>query len=540
MKIEYSQTTLDQILNRIKHGEITVPPFQRTFDWTAKDMARFYNSLIKGEPFGSIILWYEESNSLKIKQTNRYFKYLAGTTKMSETNKTYLIDGQQRTTTFLQAFLEQHNHNAKYLEKVKSIFYNFKTGEFNVKKGKSKKGLKVSNFFIEDKKDFKLVAKQIAVQQNEEWTEDVNDLLMETFRSFNNINVGETRIISKNLDDVIKVFTLINTKGKKLSPYNIVHAQFVNSGFDLESCFEKILKKVPKKWQFNKTSLLTFAYAALEDTISNNTILKRAQEGELKRDISFFKNDFEKLFTSIVSDLEKIGFISCDFIPSQMIVNLLFNYKYNKKDKFLTAQDTKRISDWFRFAIINDRYSSGNEGLKQPGFEVDIKAFKKYLNGTDIDACFDEKDNWIKNKDFQMADIKFENYGSNSATYKYIISQMVLKIPSFVSGNKLESKDIDKMKDLNMHHIFPKGLKILKDNELINSVGNLTPLEQNPNIKISNKHPKEYISELLSSKKIKQNNLEEAFMFNEDNFEKFETFVKHRLNLILTNLLNEK
>ena len=548
INIEYSSTSLKNIIDRIKNGEIKIPPFQRMFDWSGKDMARFANSITKGEPFGSIMLWNDSSNSTDIKQTNHYFNKLSKGNK-SSTGSTYLIDGQQRITTFIMLYLLHNNDtfHASLLTKALTIFFDIDKMEFYSGK-KRKTSFPAHNFFFED---FPTLRKSVShnlemgdiSEKRELEIMDIFEELQDIYGEFNSIPIGRTEVYSSDLDEVIRIFTLINTKGKKLSAFNIVHAYYISSKFDLDTKFTKIIKNFKSKkfgsWgEFKKPQLLLYGYSALHGTISNADILRRCQEsnGIPKKDIEYFKNDFENDLKIVVDILGKhIGFPSLDFLPSSNIFNILMRVIQVKKD--LYERDYIIIRDWVKMAIINERYVSGSEGIKQPGYEKDVELLISAINNNVLISDETIIPRWINSKEFDGESIKYENYGSGSTTYKYALSMIVKYIPSIATGAKVDKTSISKINDLNIHHIFPKGNPAFKDNEFINSIGNLTPLEKKPNIEFYNDAPLVYLNSLLKAGKITENNLDEAFV-NVKQLSNIESFIDDRSEKI-AKMLNE-
>lgn len=557
--IQYSSTKLDIIIEKIKNGEIKIPPFQRTFDWSAKDMARFYNSIVDGEPFGSIMLWNDSSNEVIIKQTNNYFNALSKN-KTSNSSRTYLIDGQQRLTTFIMLYL-QHNQTefkTKYLTKSETLFFDIKDFKFYSGKPKAT-SFNAHHFFQNNFKDLKKFIRSEIISNywnelTDEENEEVFDNIKDIYTSFNDISIGKTEVYSNSLDEVINIFTLINTKGKRLNAFNIVHAYFILAGYDLDGEFQKIINFFKKKnWgEFSKPQLLILAYSAMHNTISNNDILNSLNRSNdqittLDLEINYIKEDFKNDLKEMVHILRKeLSFPRIDFIPSGNIMNILIRIiKYNKENEIkMYATDFNILREWVKLAIINDRYVSGSEGIKLPGYKEDVetivKALKDKKSITNI-----EKARWIKTTKFDYKEIKYENYNSNSATYKYIISMMINHMPSFLTGSIVELKSIVKMKDLNIHHIFPYGNKKYSDHEFINSIANLTPLEQGENIDINNESPAIYIKDMIQNNKITNNNLEQC-LIDSKNLNDISVFIENRSKKIaklinqINNLLNNQ
>lgn len=56
-QIQTQIRSLSSLLENLRDGIIQVPPFQREFVWTRKQIVELFDSISKGYPIGSIMLW---------------------------------------------------------------------------------------------------------------------------------------------------------------------------------------------------------------------------------------------------------------------------------------------------------------------------------------------------------------------------------------------------------------------------------------------------------------------------------------------------
>jgi hypothetical protein len=94
---------LDDLVANAWQGQVRVPHFQRDFRWTTQDVLRLFDSIVKGYPIGSLLLWVRKSpdqdltlGRLKI-QAHAYEDTL------------WVVDGQQRITSLANA-LHPYGH----------------------------------------------------------------------------------------------------------------------------------------------------------------------------------------------------------------------------------------------------------------------------------------------------------------------------------------------------------------------------------------------------------------------------------------------
>lgn len=91
------------IMNEMETGKIRIPQFQRDFVWTRQKSADLMDSILKGYPIGTLILW-------KTKERLRSIKSI-GDQEVPEPNDgdflDFVLDGQQRLTSIF-ASLKGH------------------------------------------------------------------------------------------------------------------------------------------------------------------------------------------------------------------------------------------------------------------------------------------------------------------------------------------------------------------------------------------------------------------------------------------------
>src|SRR5437868_12670238 len=91
---EPQSITFTSLFVRIEDGTIKIPQFQRNFVWSKAKSAKLLDSILKGYPIGTFILW-------KTNERLRSIRNLGGVS-LSQTAKgdaiKYVLDAQQRLT----------------------------------------------------------------------------------------------------------------------------------------------------------------------------------------------------------------------------------------------------------------------------------------------------------------------------------------------------------------------------------------------------------------------------------------------------------
>ncbi len=116
------ELTIRRILDEVKRGQIRIPAFQREFVWDGERVAYFMDSLYKGYPVGSLLLW---RSHYRLKSENNLgpFTLPEPEPKMPVD---YVLDGQQRITSIYGVFQVDQPQIA---EEWSRVYYDFEAKE---------------------------------------------------------------------------------------------------------------------------------------------------------------------------------------------------------------------------------------------------------------------------------------------------------------------------------------------------------------------------------------------------------------------------
>lgn len=94
------------VLRRVREGDILIPRFQRPFVWTDKERLLLLDSIRRGMPIGSLIVWRTMEQELQCFTQIAGVSIKADPALRSGEIKTYLLDGHQRLTTLYAALAD--------------------------------------------------------------------------------------------------------------------------------------------------------------------------------------------------------------------------------------------------------------------------------------------------------------------------------------------------------------------------------------------------------------------------------------------------
>ncbi len=532
-KYEVSQKEVSTLLEFIKSGEIAIPEIQRPFVWGKTKVRDLMDSLYQGYPVGYIIVWRNPNVKLKDGQIAE--------------GKKVLIDGQQRITALTAAILGQQVVNDEYKRGRIVIAFNPMEERFEVSNPAIQKDSKwISDIAPILSGDVK--ASQVRrdyCKANEGVDEDLIEDIIDRLKDISKRQIGLIEL-SHDLDieTVTEIFIRINSQGVVLSQADFAMSKIAAAeeygGSTLRKTIDYFchLAIAPEFYEFIKendkefaatqyfqkmswlrkvnddiydpsyTDLLRVAFTSkfyrgklsdLVSLLSGRNFETRAYEAEIAQE-SFDKLEAGILnfinqtnFERFVMIVKSAGFVSSKQLRSQNVVNFAYILYLTLIDqKHPQAKIESYVKRWLVMSILTGRYSGSPEST----FDRDIRRirelpFDEYIKITEegelSDAFWDVS--LVQNLGYAAA--------TNPQFNVFLASQAVAGDKGFMSESITVKDMLEHRGDI--HHIFPKNY--LKKAGLTrgkyNQVANYVYTQSEINIRIGDKAPKNYFTELF-------------------------------------------
>ena len=217
---------LGKLVDRIVAGKIRVPRFQRAFVWKQGDLHALLDSVLRGFPIGSILVWDTDK---RIETTQRIGPVTISPDPVGVVG--YLLDGQQRVSTLVGTLRLPDNVTATVDQVDWRVYCDLETKEF-VRAPQDaiapqyfpmKSLLNTAGFFAACRH-----IQSVARDQNQalRWLNEA-DRLATAFRDY---QLPLIHIREADLDSAVTVFARLNRKGRKMTADEMVSALTYKEG----------------------------------------------------------------------------------------------------------------------------------------------------------------------------------------------------------------------------------------------------------------------------------------------------------------------
>lgn len=532
---EVNNVSVETLLSWIKSKEIAIPEIQRPFVWDSTKVRDLIDSLYGGFPIGYIIIW--KSPDIRLKDGSR-----------SEGQK-ILIDGQQRMTALQAAIVGEAVVGSDYSKRKIRIAFNPREERFEVTNPAIEKDSTwipdISPLFKPEFDSFNFLMDYCHKNNLENSQYGIINNVINKLQQIQNNNIGVIELSSRlNIEQVTEIFIRINSKGVVLSQADFAMSKISsdeNHGgnrirktidyfchlmqkpedydaicendteFTAGEEFSKIkwiIKEQDDIYVPDYTDVLrvSFTFKFLRGKLSDLVSLLSGRDfdtreyteeivvdsySKLREGVLEFVNQTN--FQRYLMIVRSAGIISPSMIRSQNVLNFgyaLFLLLRSKGEEDAVIE--KVVRRWIVLSILTGRYS----GSPETAFNTDINRFQdndpmEYLEHTEEGQLSDAFWNNL------LVDKLNTSVSSSPFFHVYLMAQVKMGDYGFLSEQINVQSLIEQRGDI--HHIFPKRYLQkcgINSRGQYNQVANYVYTQSEINIKIKDKAPKDYMSQV--------------------------------------------
>lgn len=577
---KYETITIKEAMANISSNKYLLPAIQRNFVWSMEQIETLFDSILRGFPINSFMLWNVTSQEIKndfvfytfIKDYAKKYREINPkiSTKLLGGDFYAVIDGQQRLTSIYIALdgsyrIKKPNKRWRYSEETMPTrkFYLEITEPLNVVVDNEKKynfrflskddlnndisknpthyWFKVGDVYnLNSKQQIKDFLKSKKLDKNKFAFSTLNNLVnkVNTDKIINIYNITE-----QDEDRVLNIFIRTNSGGTALS-FSDLLMSISSANWEKYDAREEIKDARDQIYKFGNP-----CFDVSQDFILKSILVLSGSDVKFKLsnfekgNIGKFENNWPDIKKSLISTfelLEQLGFNDYVLRAKNATIPIAYYiYKNNLADEIIKTtynQDDKRnISRWLSMSLLKGIFGGQSDGVLTSIRDVlSTTKSKKFP----IEEIFDKfKTNPDKNYSFDNAVIEsfvFAEYGS--ATSKLVLGllypDVLLAYGSAVVEDhmhpRIQFEDKEKLSALSLSK---DDEKFFIDKQNYNTVVNLQLMEDSKN---KSKGDDDLATWATNMKKLRKD------LFVNDStslsIKDFEQFIKDRKSVLINEL----
>ena len=510
---DIQKTTIQEIINECSRGRWVLPNFQRYFDWSAKDIKQFFESIFHDYYVGSLLFWKVD----KVAELDIIPISGVDIEKKELDPEIIILDGQQRITSLYYALRTPPDVYLKG-SKIQLYFYlNF----LQLLRFDSEDIIEVLSRKLNLQESFqKMLFPFYELENYREWIKEYDKYLRSVSNESNKIykirDILDSRLnhikekfeipfitlpSTMDVSQVTDIFERINTLGKALDVFDLLIARLNKYNVDLKGLWENSISQFSKlkvyDYRLNKMAVYILQSISLYYNKTNSCKRKDllniypnifANNERLNFDLIW--NEMSKYTYEAIKKLENLrdGFgvrteNDLPFAPMIPILSSLIKLIEDQKNK---AKCYDKLKTWYWSSIFSNAYS----GAVDTQLTVDFKEIKEWFND---DSKIVKTVSKIK-KEIHTLDLK-QSHSKSSAIYKGILSLIALEgAKDFDTKRNFENANAN-----DKDHLFPKSE--FGSHRYTDSILNITWMSDETNRKIKGyKRPSEYVKQFIKEK----------------------------------------
>ncbi|MCX6159548.1 MAG: DUF262 domain-containing protein [Ignavibacteriae bacterium] len=557
---------LAEIITEIEENKYVLPVIQRRLVWDEEKMELLFDTLLKGDSFGGIMVIEEEKESKPLFNFRPFTKdgeFISSRNidKLKQ-QQYFVIDGQQRLQSFYIGLKGSLNGCVLYFDLFSDYNeeYEFKFANDSSKlplqsKDNNNRIIPEHNWYLvsglyerlKETHEEEQVAKEIIKNQNitdtlkqEYLKENVKKFYKNTLGSIETIGVSKV-FINKSLNEVInrqkmvELFKRLNDGGTKLSTFDLVASILKGYAWEMEAFLEEIIKDY-EDIGLSQENLIKLIFLLQDNPIKEMASIEEA-------DANFAIINKERIKNTIILLKKFLVFSNLyeyykeknrSFIP-------LFFIAYHIYHKSITNEEILRYFDnhetgnpdfplikkWLYHSLVNGVFRS-----KGAGWVPYKTGIKKLLSEMQKHKCLN----------FPLTEL-FKVYTDYPIKFSIIFDTNNLDQldSSFVYYLMYDRSQTIRIQDID--HIMPKSILGTHPNKYeqseINSIKNFQLLDYGTNRGEKNAKPfKDWVTNIKFVKD-KQAYLSKHLIPSDENIwaeDNFRDFIKERTSLILNKI----
>lgn len=487
----YQLMTVRRLRQRLEDRVFAVPRLQREFVWNGPKAAALLDSIYRGMPIGSILIWEtDRGNCYLLRPSLHVLPHFSDRSKVVW----YLIDGQQRLSVLHQSFQAERKENSS------GQVVDFGRLCFRVTKADGEEAQSWFSYRRPVEGHYVPVSDILCPAWKRKFRGLRKDLRKRIAACRERLLAYKVPVIfveSPDLEEIRETFIRINSQGMRISSADRAFARA--SVIDLREKAHDLRVQLPERFRGLDygTILLGFSFVSPE---REPDVGERALESmiswwerRIERDDRVqnqFLDCWAKFRTAFQKALdylrENFSVLDKDFLPSVNMLATLTVFFYHHR-----AQPSSRrraeIRKWFWATGVGQRYSG--RGYRQ-NVLADVRFFKRLALTDNARFHFEDR--------VDRSDVLKTEYTQPAAIAKAFLCLLASRRPCYLNNGRPVPlyREAARANRGDRHHVFPRGLlsRYGFRHREYNSLCNICFIVAEENQSIGSKRPRIYLA----------------------------------------------
>ncbi|NTW50580.1 MAG: DUF262 domain-containing protein [Chlorobiales bacterium] len=471
---------VDELARRILSGDILLPKFQRSFVWERDQIRALLDSVARGYPIGSVLLWQSRQELSSEKRIGD----LAIKLPKPDYPVNYLLDGQQRLSTICGAlFWAGGEANSRW-----NIAYDLKTREFihlSCIDDPPLHQVRV-NKLSDPIAYFKHLAALDTLQTSDK--KNLQNNAEQLFNRFKDYKIATVTLGDMSIADVAPIFERINSTGTSLTIVDLMRAATWSPDFDLIESIEAVLSELLEKGfsAVDKKVVLRGISAAAGGGFSTDSIdrLREYKPDKLKDAVAATSAAYKRMVDFLSTHIKIPGAEVIPYSNQLAVLGEIF-----RRISTPSSAQFNAIEQWFWRTAASGYFGGWNTGM----MGADLKAIINFVNGQEdqikVDLTEPRQEIWAQRQ-----------FRSNNAHSKVLAIVLSYQKPiDILTGQNIDTKAALAWQNVKeYHHFFPQDYLKKKgfSSGKINALANIVMISSTSNKKISARSPADYLCDV--------------------------------------------
>lgn len=400
IKIKPDKDYISVYIENFEKGNLQVPAFQRDFLWENEQKLKLFESIKRGYPIGSVLLWQPNFENLEIfknfngKKIGEYF------IPEKNNNSLYILDGFQRLSTLIGCLLHPEKAKLKgiFRDEIEwfkefNIIYNLKEEEFEISRTKDYKKLhsyQVPIYKLVDGKEFFQFQKSLFNEDNDE-TEEYIKRYEDMSLIFQKYEIPNINLYGGSISEAIEIFQRLNSQGAPITTDWVISASLIEKdpSFRLGDEISNLIENDLKYYNFDSIkrdvilNCITNSFGGVYfDQISKNNNKKIENLIERNDFISITKKTFEAIKIAAEFMFEELMVLDAKLIPYNNQFIFITDF-FNKIDK-PSPSHLFGLKKWFWITTYSNYFTIYNLSKQRLAYNQ----FQKFIENEIINPVY--------------------------------------------------------------------------------------------------------------------------------------------------------